>query len=125
MHAHVHTCTIIIYHLYFAEPVVSFALEPTGSKFIVIHGEPPTRIMASFYNINDKGNKVTLISKSNFGAIKCTSTCSMLRMDTGLFQSFLVLHVIDIGCNVLKFPLILCTCYHYSAWAINLLIALY
>lgn len=46
------------------EPVVSFALEPTGSKFIVIHGEPPTRIMASFYNINDKGNKVTLLSKS-------------------------------------------------------------
>ena len=49
----------------FAEPVVSFALEPTGSKFIVIHGEPPTRIMASFYNINDKGNKVTLLSKSS------------------------------------------------------------
>ena len=51
-------------YVYFAEPVVSFALEPTGSKFIVIHGEPPTRIMASFYNINDKGNKVTLLSKS-------------------------------------------------------------
>ena len=44
---------------------MSFALEPTGSKFIVIHGEPPTRIMASFYNINDKGNKVTLLSKSH------------------------------------------------------------
>ena len=58
------SCLIIC----FAEPVVSFALEPTGSKFIVIHGEPPTRIMASFYNINDKGNKVALLSKSNLGA---------------------------------------------------------
>ena len=74
---------------------MSFALEPTGSKFIVIHGEPPTRIMASFYNINDKGNKVTLISESSFGAIKCTNTCSMLRIDTELFQSFLILHVIE------------------------------
>ena len=53
---HTYTC--------FVEPVVAFALEPTGSKFIVIHGEPPTRIMASFYNINDKGNKVTLLSES-------------------------------------------------------------
>ena len=59
-----------IYMYIVTEPVVSFALEPTGSKFIVIHGEPPTRIMASFYNINDKGNKVTLLSKSRFGAIQ-------------------------------------------------------
>ena len=58
--------------MYFAEPVVSFALEPTGSKFIVIHGEPPTRIMASFYNINDKGNKVALLSKSNSDTCKTT-----------------------------------------------------
>ncbi len=77
VHVHMSVCTfyvrmyVCIYNynilkwcIYFSEPVVSFALEPTGTKFIVIHGEPPTRIMASFYNINDKGNKVTLLSKS-------------------------------------------------------------
>ena len=47
-----------------SEPVYSFALEPCGSRFGVIHGEPPTRISVSFYAINDKGNKLNKISES-------------------------------------------------------------
>ena len=48
----------------FVEQILAFALEPHGSKFCVIHGEPPTRISASFYAIKDKGNKVVKIGEA-------------------------------------------------------------
>jgi translation initiation factor 3 subunit B len=41
------------------EPILAFALEPTGSNFAIIHGEPPIRVSASFYKINDKGAAIT------------------------------------------------------------------
>ncbi|XP_071493342.1 eukaryotic translation initiation factor 3 subunit B-like [Diadema antillarum] len=41
------------------ETIIAFAWEPTGNKFVILHGESP-RISASFYNIRPKG-KVDLI----------------------------------------------------------------
>ncbi|XP_071813465.1 eukaryotic translation initiation factor 3 subunit B-like [Apostichopus japonicus] len=37
------------------EGIIAFAWEPVGSKFCVLHGEPP-RVSASFYNIKTKAN---------------------------------------------------------------------
>ncbi|KAK3754435.1 hypothetical protein QZH41_009220 [Actinostola sp. cb2023] len=37
------------------EPIISFAWEPNGYKFCVIHGEAP-RISASFYNMENQGS---------------------------------------------------------------------
>ena len=54
------------------EDVHSFALEPHGSKFGVVHGDPPTRISASFYAINSKGNKLTKISEYGGRSHLCT-----------------------------------------------------
>ena len=44
------------------ETVLMFALEPTGSKFAILHGDPPTRISVSFYRL-EKGAPVTKISE--------------------------------------------------------------
>ena len=49
--------------IYIAEPILAFSLEPKGSKFAIIHGEPPIRISASFYKINDKGAAITKLSE--------------------------------------------------------------
>ena len=43
------------------ETVIAFSLEPQGSTFAVIHGEPPTRISVTFYKINDKDTKLSNI----------------------------------------------------------------
>ena len=53
-----------LYHLIssFPDPVIALAMEPVGSKFAIIHGEPPTRISASFYKTGDKGAPATKIS---------------------------------------------------------------
>ena len=56
-------CVCVLFHLFFSEPVISFQLEPHGSKLAVIHGEPPTRISVSFYKINEKGNPPNKISE--------------------------------------------------------------
>ncbi|XP_072044108.1 eukaryotic translation initiation factor 3 subunit B-like [Amphiura filiformis] len=37
------------------EAIIAFAWEPTGSKFVILHGESP-RISASFYNIKARAN---------------------------------------------------------------------
>lgn len=55
--------SIFILCFYPPEPVVAFALEPQGSKLAVIHGEPPLRIQTTFYQINDKGGKPTILRK--------------------------------------------------------------
>ncbi|PIK51603.1 putative eukaryotic translation initiation factor 3 subunit B-like [Apostichopus japonicus] len=43
------------------EGIIAFAWEPVGSKFCVLHGEPP-RVSASFYNIKTKAN-IELLSE--------------------------------------------------------------
>lgn len=57
------------------EPVISFQLEPHGSKLAVIHGEPPTRISVSFYKINEKGNPPNKIKTLEKQAANTISWC--------------------------------------------------
>jgi len=37
------------------QPILSFGLEPYGTKFAVLHGEPPGRISFSCYELSHKG----------------------------------------------------------------------
>ena len=45
------------------QAVLSFGLEPYGSKFAVLHGEPPARISFSCYELSHKRESVYRISK--------------------------------------------------------------
>lgn len=45
------------------QAVLSFGLEPYGSKFAVLHGEPPGRISFSCYELSHKRESVYRISK--------------------------------------------------------------
>ena len=49
--------------MFLDQAVLSFALEPYGSKFAVLHGEPPARISFSCYELSHKRESVYRISK--------------------------------------------------------------
>ncbi|KAF0037108.1 hypothetical protein F2P81_009982 [Scophthalmus maximus] len=61
------------------EGIIAFAWEPNGSKFAVLHGEPP-RISVSFYDVKNNG-KIALMSDMN-GALTFvdTSDCTMMNI---------------------------------------------
>ena len=52
-----------MYQLFVDQAVLSFALEPYGSKFAVLHGDPPGRISFSCYELSHKRESVYRISK--------------------------------------------------------------
>lgn len=45
------------------DPVIAFAWEPKGSRFVIIHGESPTRASISFYDMKGgaRSNEITLL----------------------------------------------------------------